>query len=82
MMFDDCKDKIREEKDFFSRKTTNFRMGEVTGLSNGRPVIKFYGESENSKKMYKYLSSYTPAAGDRVLVVSVGGTCVIIGKVV
>ena len=82
MMFDNNKDKIREEREFYGRDSGALRMAEVAALSGGRPIVKFYGETENSQKLYKYLSGYTPAAGDKVVMANIGGTYVILGKVV
>lgn len=46
--------------------------------TSGRPRLIFDGESEVSGKAYPYLSSYTPAANDRVMVVK----GVVIGRIV
>ena len=56
MMFDNNKDKIREEREFYGRDSGALRMAEVAALSGGRPIVKFYGETENSQKLYKYHS--------------------------
>ncbi|MDB1980078.1 hypothetical protein PMZ73_21055 [[Clostridium] symbiosum] len=82
MMFDNSKDKIREEREFFGRDSESFRMAEVAALSGGRPIVKFYGETKNSQKAYKYLSGYSPVVGDKVIMAKIGGTYVILGKVV
>lgn len=82
MMFDNSKDKIREEREFYGRDSEAFRMAEVVTLSGGRPIVKFYGETKNSQKSYKYLSGYMPAVGDKVVMARTGGTYVILGKVV
>ncbi len=59
-----------------------YRMAKVMDVQEGRPVIRFNGEQENSVKKYKHLASYTPTAGDYVLLAAVSRTYVIIGKVV
>lgn len=46
--------------------------------SGGRPRLIFDGETAVSGKAYPYLSSYTPQANDRVMLVK----GVIIGKIV
>ena len=56
-----------------------FRIGTIATTS-GKPTIRFAGETEPSAKGYSYLSSYTPAVGDRVLLARVKGTYVILGK--
>lgn len=48
----------------------------------GRPTIKFDGETTTSTKTYPYLSSYVPAANDRVMLARVRSGWVILGKVV
>ena len=59
-----------------------FKLATVTALfANNFPQIKFDGESSASLKKYPYLASYTPAIGDRVLVVAISGTYIIIGKI-
>jgi hypothetical protein len=47
-----------------------------------RPKVVFDGDTVASSKAYPYLSSYTPTANDRVLLVNVGGSHVIIGKII
>jgi hypothetical protein len=46
--------------------------------TSGRPRLIFDGENTVSGKAYPYLSSYTPAANDRVMVVK----GVVVGKIV
>lgn len=60
-----------------------FKLATVTALfsPSGSPKIKFDGESTASEKKYSYLASYTPTVNDRVLLASVGGTYVILGKI-
>jgi hypothetical protein len=48
------------------------------GYSSGRPLLIFDGESVISGKSYPYLSSYTPAANDRVMILK----GVIVGKII
>lgn len=48
---------------------------------SGRPRIQFDGESSASTKTYPYLSSYTPAANDRVLLGQAGHGWVVLGEV-
>ena len=52
------------------------------GYAGGRPQLVFDGEDAASGRTYAYVSSYTPAAGDRVLLLRSGRTWVVIGKVV
>lgn len=55
-------------------------MGTVTGTSGG-VQIQFDGETSASSKLYKRISSYTPAVGDRVLLLRAGRTWVVLGKI-
>jgi len=59
-----------------------YRMAIVDNITGGRPYLRFYGETAASQKPYKYLQSYTPAQGDKVLGARVANTYVILGKVV
>lgn len=60
-----------------------FKLGRIdTDYTSGKPRVQFDGEYEPSIKQYPYLSSYTPAASDRVLLAVVSGTYVILGKVI
>ena len=61
---------------------SNYKLATVTSTSGGVSV-QFDGETTPSAKKYKRLASYSsPTVNDRVLLVKVGGTYVIIGKIV
>lgn len=65
-----------------SEKQSPFKLGIVVELfENDTAKIKFDGEDTPSEKQYAYLASYKPAKDDRVLLCSVGGTYIILGKV-
>lgn len=49
--------------------------------TSGRPRVKFDGETTISTKQYPYLSSYTPKAGDRVLMIRTRYGYLILGKI-
>ncbi len=60
-----------------------FSLGVIqSGYSSGRPKVKFDGDTSNSSKQYPYLSSYTPASNDRVILANIGGSHVILGKII
>ena len=40
-----------------------------SGYTTGRPWLVFDGESVATVKVYPHLSTYTPVAGDRVMVI-------------
>lgn len=56
-------------------------LATVVGI-NGRTTLRFDGEDVPRAKTYRRLASYTPSMGDRVYVVPISGTYLIIGKVV
>ena len=61
---------------------SDYKLGTVTSTSGGI-YVQFDGETTPSTKKYKRLASYSsPTVNDRVLLIKVGGTYVIIGKVV
>ncbi|MFC4768748.1 hypothetical protein [Effusibacillus consociatus] len=60
-----------------------FRLGTIpTGYTSGRPTVLFDGETTASSRKYPYLSSYTPAANDKVLLGRVGNGWAILGKII
>lgn len=57
-------------------------LGTVKSNTSGSGVtVQIDGESSATTKKYTYLSSYTPAINDRVLIAEVGGSYVILGKI-
>ena len=81
MMYDNPGQQLDELQKLFAGDKA-YRMAVVDSVPNGRPYIRFYGENTASQKPYKYLQSYTPAVGDKVIVARVAKTYVILGKVV
>lgn len=81
MMYKDPGDQLDEMERYFSGDKP-YKMAVVDNVTSGRPYLRFYGETAASQKPYKYLQSYTPTAGDKVLVARVSKTYVILGKVV
>jgi hypothetical protein len=76
---EDFKGMVRE----LAKGEAPFSLGKVSSThSSGRPQIVFDGEDSASSKRYPYLSSYTPSANDRVLLVNVGGSHVVVGKII
>lgn len=49
--------------------------------SSGNPKVTFEGESTMSTKGYPFLDSYTPTATDRVVLIPVGTTYLIVGAI-
>lgn len=61
----------------------SFRLATVDpDYSGGRPRLVFDGETTVSTRTFPYLSSYTPVAGDRVLVAMVSRGAVVVGKII
>lgn len=54
----------------------------IADYVSGLPRIRFDGDDVASDRRYPHLSSYTPAANDRVYLVRSGNTWLIIGKIV
>lgn len=71
------KEIIREELS----NQPGYKIGTIASAS-GKPTIIFAGEDQPSQKGYSYLASYIPAIGDRVLLAKIGGTYVILGKLI
>lgn len=60
-----------------------FKLAVVAdGYAEGKARVIFDGETKPTAKRYPYLDSYVPMSGDRVLMAFVGGSYVILGKVV
>lgn len=77
------KNKKSVEQQVQSVNDSPFRIGRVDpDFKSGRPSIVFSGETKASEKQYPYLSSYKPASGDKVLLVRVGKSYVILGKII
>lgn len=58
-----------------------FRIATVAS-ADGKPTVTFAGEDKPSGKGYSFLNGYTPSEGDRVLMVRVKGTYVILDKLI
>jgi hypothetical protein len=57
----------------------SIRFGTIdSAYTSGRPKVEFDGMDAPGTKLYPYLSSYTPTANDRVMIVQ----GVIIGKII
>lgn len=58
------------------------RFGTVTALDNGKPVVKFdWDDEESSGRTYPFVASYSPVVGDRVFLQRCGGSWIVVGKV-
>lgn len=57
------------------------KTGVVDEVEGRLASVKFSGESKSSLKKYKCMASYTPEAGDYVILAYISGTYIILGKV-
>lgn len=59
-----------------------YKLGTVIDLfEKGTAKVKFDDEEEAREKEYSYLKSYVPALQDRILLVSVSDTYIILGTI-
>ena len=58
-------------------------LGKISAIddSEGLQLI-IDGEESPTKKKYRYLASYVPAAGDKVAIEEAGGSYVVVGKLI
>lgn len=57
-----------------------FKMATVTWVyGNGEVDVRFDGEDRDAEKRYKYLRPYNPKRNDRVVLVSIKGSYLILG---
>lgn len=63
-----------------SKYDNPIRLATIVSVSGALAEIKFDGE-ESSGKRYHMLASCSPSVGDRVLVVKISGSAVILGSV-
>lgn len=57
-----------------------FILGTVSAFDSTAGIsLTIDGESAATTKKYKYLSSYAPVVGDRVLILKMAGTYIVIG---
>jgi hypothetical protein len=60
-----------------------YRLGKIdSAYVSGQSKVIFDGESVASGKSYPRLGSYTPLANDRVLMLCISGSYVILGKII
>lgn len=58
-----------------------FKLGSIdAAYASGNPKIQFDGETVVSTKTYPFLSSYQPVTNDRVALLRIGGSYIVIGK--
>lgn len=55
-------------------------FAQVESVTTDGVTLKFSTDGEETAKDYKFLQSYTPTAGDRVFVVRLSGSILVLGK--
>jgi len=66
-----------------TEKQAAFLLGAIPpDYTSGHPTVIIDGESTATTRTWPYLASYTPTAGDRVLIGVVGHSGVILGAVI
>lgn len=63
------------------QQTSELLLATVGANDSGGTTLKFDGLTSATTKKYKRLNTYTPTAGDRVLVAKINGSYVILGAV-
>lgn len=59
-----------------------FKIGTIPeSYQGGNPTVRFDGESAASSKRFPFMTSYSPQAGDRVLLAKVGTSYCILGTI-
>lgn len=53
-----------------------------SGYTSGRPTVQFDGEDSAGARTWPYLSIYTPAADDRVIVLLANNSGVVLGDII
>lgn len=56
-------------------------LAAIGSVSGSGVTLIFDGQSAATLKTYKRLASYSPSAGDRVLVAKISGSYVVLGKI-
>lgn len=79
MAFDTVIDQIKAVRG--NTEVVIVKLGDVTGISNGRAQVRIYGDSDASNKLYHYIAGYIPEVGDKVALLPQGKTYIIIGRV-
>lgn len=56
-------------------------LATVVSVEAAGVALRFDGETEARTKIYRRLAAYSPTEGDRVLMVQISGTYIVIGKI-
>nr|DAY51561.1 MAG TPA: hypothetical protein [Caudoviricetes sp.] len=60
---------------------TSYRLASITAIDSGGVSVQFEGENTASDKAYTVVQSYYPTLGDRVVMLNISGTYIVLGSV-
>lgn len=60
---------------------TPYRLASITAIDSGGVSVQFEGEDTASDKTYTVVQSYHPTLNDRVVMLNVSGTYIVLGSV-
>lgn len=60
---------------------TPYRLASITAIGSGGVSVRFEGEDTASDKTYTVVQSYRPTLGDRVVMLNISGTYIVLGSV-
>lgn len=60
---------------------TPYRLALITAIGSGGVSVQFEGEDTASDKTYAVVQNYHPILGDRVVVLNISGTYIVLGSV-
>ena len=78
MIFDNA---IEQARAAASKAQPVIKLADVASVSNGKALVTFYGETVASTKYFSYIVGYKPTVGDKVALLAVGNSYIILGKV-
>lgn len=59
----------------------SYRLASITAIESGGVSVQFEGEDTASDKTYTVVQSYHPTLGDRVVMLNISGTYIVLGSV-
>lgn len=60
---------------------TSYRLASITTINSGGVSVQFEGEDTASDKTYTVVQNYHPTLGDRVVMLNISGTYIVLGSV-
>lgn len=59
----------------------SYRLASITAIESGGVSVQFEGEDTASDKTYTVVQNYHPTLGDRVVMLNISGTYIVLGSV-